>query len=172
MTFEEDVKTDDEAKQDAARKNLEKAINLYDEVVNEKPNDLIAQLGRAWCIAQRANKEETIKVYRKVAEAAWAKEKDMKVAPLGFHAITGETAGYLVPLLDAEKDKEEIATLKKRSEQLARIPRPVTPIAVPLRDGMAAGEVVDLSARVKFDADGSGLVRSWTWVGRDAGWLV
>jgi hypothetical protein len=43
---------------------------------------------------------------------------------------------------------------------------------VPLRDGMTASEVVDLSARVKFDADGSGLQRSWTWIHRDAGWLV
>ena len=171
VPFEKVVKTGDAAKQDAARKHLEKAINLYDEVVKEKPNDLIAQLGRAWCIAQRANKEETIKEYRKVAEAAWAKEKDMKFAPRGFH-ITGETARYLVPLLDAEKDKKEIATLKERSEKVGRIPRLVTPIAVPLRHGMTAGEVVDLSARVKFDADGSGLGRSWTWVGRDAGWLV
>jgi len=171
VPFEEVVKTGDAAKQDAARKHLEKAINLYDEVVKEKPNDLVAQLGRAWCIAQRANKEETIKEYRKVAEAAWAKEKDMKFAPRGFH-ITGETARYLVPLLDAEKDKKEIATLKERSEKVGRIPRLVTPIAVPLRHGMTAGEVVDLSARVKFDADGSGLGRSWTWVGRDAGWLV
>jgi tetratricopeptide (TPR) repeat protein len=77
VPFDRVVKTDDASKQDAARKHLEKAINLYDEVIKEKPDDLIAKLGRAWCIAQRANKDESIKEYRKVVEAAWAKEKDL-----------------------------------------------------------------------------------------------
>ena len=75
----------------AARKHLEKAINLYDEVIKEKPDHLIAQLGRAWCIAQRGKKEDAIKEYRKVIALAWEKEKDLKVAPLGWHAITAET---------------------------------------------------------------------------------
>jgi hypothetical protein len=31
---------------------------------------------------------------------------------------------------------------------------------------------VDRSARVRFDADGSGLAREWTWLTSDAAWLV
>ncbi len=165
-------KTDDAGQQDTARKHLEKAINLYEQVVKEKPDHLIAQLGRAWCIAQRAGKDEAIKEYRKVVELAWEKEKDLKRAPLGFHAITSETGRYLIPLLDADKDKDEIATLKKRSEQLNRLPRPITPIALPLRENMTPSEMVDRSACVHFDADGSGLQRGWTWISPDAGWLV
>jgi tetratricopeptide (TPR) repeat protein len=165
-------KNDDAGKEDAARKHLEKAINLYDEVVKEKPDHLIAQLGRAWCVAQRGKKDDAVKEYRKVIETAWEKEKDLKTAPLGWHGITSETARYLIPLLDAEKDKEEIETLKKRTEQLRKVPRPITPIALPLRDGMSSAEMIDLSARVSFDADGSGLQRTWTWIHRDAGWLV
>jgi hypothetical protein len=172
VPFDQVKKTDDAGKQDVARKHLEKAINLYEEVVKEKPDHLIAQLGRAWCIAQRGNKEESIKEYRKVAALAWEKEKDMKRAPLGWYAITAETGKYLIPLLDKEKDKEEIDTLNKRTAQLQRIPRPITPIALPLHDGMTATEMLDLSARVRFDADGSGLEREWTWIGKDAGWLV
>lgn len=172
VPFDMVVKTTDAARQDAARKHLEKAINLYEEVVKAKPDHLIAQLGRAWVIAQRGNKEDTVKEYRKVAELAWTKEKDMKFAPLGWYAITAESGKYLTPLLDADKDKEEIATLKKRAEQLSRIPRPITPIALPLRDGMTPSEMLDTSARVRFDADGSGLAREWTWIHKDAGWLV
>src|SRR5262245_2536734 len=172
VPFDTVVKTEDAARQDAARKHLEKAINLYEEVVKQKPDHLIAQLGRAWAIAQRGKKEEAVKEYRKVAELAWTKEKDMKFAPLGWYAITAETGKYLVPLLDSDKDKEEIATLKKRAEQLSKIPRPITPIALPLRDGMTPSEMLDTSARVRFDADGSGLAHEWTWIHKDAGWLV
>jgi hypothetical protein len=86
--------------------------------------------------------------------------------------VVTETAGYLIPLLDAEKDREEIATLKKRLAYLNSLSRPIAPIAVPLRDGLSARDIEDRQAAVAFDADGSGLKRSWTWVTRDAGWLV
>ena len=48
----------------------------------------------------------------------------------------------------------------------------MTPIAVPLRDGLVARDLEDRDAAVAFDADGSGLNRPWTWVTKDAGWLV
>jgi hypothetical protein len=32
--------------------------------------------------------------------------------------------------------------------------------------------VIDVRARVPFDADGSGLQRRWTWITPNAGWLV
>jgi hypothetical protein len=172
VPFDKVQKTDDAGKQDAARKHLEKAIALYNEVVKEKPADLIAQLGRAWAIAQRGNKEDAIREYRKVEELAWKKEKDVKSGPLGWHPVTAETANYLIPLLDPQKDKDEIATLKKRTAQVQGVPRPVTPIALPLRDNLTPAMMLNPSARVKFDADGSGLPRTWTWTTRDAAWLV
>src|SRR5262249_43227326 len=42
----------------------------------------------------------------------------------------------------------------------------------PLRDGLLASDLLDLRARVAFDADGTGLPQRWTWTTRDAGWLV
>ena len=165
-------KTDDAAKQETARKHLEKAIKLYEEVIKLKPDDLMARLGHAWCVEQRGNKAEAVKEYRRLADAAWAKEKDMKRAPLGFHPITAETVRYLVPLLDKEKDKEEIKKLGERAAQTRKIPRPVTPLAVPLRGGLRARDLLDPSARVAFDVDGSGLPQTWTWLSRDAAWLV
>jgi tetratricopeptide (TPR) repeat protein len=164
--------TTDAGKQDAARKHLEKAIRLYEEVIKQRPDDLIAQLGHAWCVEQRGNKAEAVKEYRKLAETAWAKEKDMKSAGLGWHSITAETARYLIPLLDKEKDKEEIKTLQARAARANRVPRPVTPLAIPLRGGLRARDLLDPSARVAFDLDGSGLPQAWTWLSRDAAWLV
>ena len=43
---------------------------------------------------------------------------------------------------------------------------------MPLRDGLVARDLEDRDAAVTFDADGSGLKRQWTWVTKDAGWLV
>src|SRR5262249_19661951 len=85
---------------------------------------------------------------------------------------TKEAAGYLIPLLDKEKDEKEIDTLKSRIAQLNKLPRPVTPIAIPLKDGLTARDLEDRNASVPFDADGTGLGKRWTWITKDAGWLV
>lgn len=164
--------TEDAARKDAAEKHLQAAIRIYEDVVKEKPDHLIAQLGFAWCIAQQGDKTKAVAAYRKVAELAWEKEKDLKVGGLGFHAITSETAGYLVPLLDKEKDKEEIARLEERAKKLNALPRPITPIAIPLRPGMRAEQMVDPTAAVRFDLDGTARPQTWTWLCKDAAWLV
>jgi hypothetical protein len=70
------------------------------------------------------------------------------------------------------RDRQEIATLKERAEKLRKLPRPVTPIAVPLRDGLTAFDLEARSAWVPFDADGTGLTKKWTWITPDAAWLV
>ncbi|MFO0804154.1 MAG: hypothetical protein U0791_13655, partial [Gemmataceae bacterium] len=77
-----------------------------------------------------------------------------------------------VPLLDKVKDKGEIATLDDRMAQLRKLPRAVTPVAIPLEDGLIAADLEDRNARVAFDADGSGLQRKWTWINSRAAWLV
>jgi tetratricopeptide (TPR) repeat protein len=164
--------TKDEAKAKAAREHLDKAIHRYKEVVKVAPDNLTARLGLAWTTEQAGDKAEAVKLYRDVIERAWAQEKELKRAPLGWHSVTAEAAGYLTPLLDADKDAKEIATLKERTATVRRIPRPVTPIAIPLRDGLKAQDLEDRSARVAFDLDGSGLPQKWTWITRDAGWLV
>jgi len=49
---------------------------------------------------------------------------------------------------------------------------PVTPIAVPLADGLTAADLEAPEARVPFDVDGSGLDRKWSWITPKAAWLV
>ena len=164
--------SDDAAKLKTAQEHLTKAIERYKEAVKLAPANMTARLGLAWCIDQSKNKKEAIKEYQTVIEDAWKKEKDLEKAPLGWHSVTAEAAGYLIPLLDPGKDNTEIRILEDRIKKMRMVPRPVTPIVIPLRDGLSAGDLVDPCAAVAFDADGSGLKHKWTWITKDAGWLV
>lgn len=165
------TKTEDEAKLKAAKEHLAKAIEAYKEAIKLQPDNLAAQLGLAWTIEQSGDKKAAIEAYRKVIEAGWAKEKERKTGPLGGHFVTKEASDYLIPLLDPEKNKEEIDELRARSARLMKLPRPITPIAIPLDDGLKLADLVDNRASVRFDADGMG-ARSWTWITKKAGWLV
>lgn len=164
--------TEDKNALNAARKHLASAIKAYEETIRLEPDNLSAKLGYAWCLEQSGEKRKAVNHYRKVIEAAWRQEKSMTQAPLGWHSVTAEAAGYLIPLLNKNRDKKEISLLRARMEKVSKVPRPVTPVAVPLRVGMTAREVENLSASVAFDADGSGEKKNWTWIAKDAGWLV
>ncbi|HET9371811.1 MAG TPA: hypothetical protein VFO19_16240, partial [Vicinamibacterales bacterium] len=75
-------------------------------------------------------------------------------------------------LLDPVEDRGEIAAIKEKTQKVLSVPRPITPIAIPLRAGLSVYDVTDPRAAVKFDADGSGISRPWSWITADAGWLV
>jgi tetratricopeptide (TPR) repeat protein len=164
--------TDDPKQLAAAKQHLQRAIEWYQETVKLAPGNLTAKLGLAWTLQQAGQKDKAIAAFREVIEEAWKKEKDMQRAPLGWHSVTAEAATYLIPLLDAQKDKEEIETLRERIKKMQMVPRPVTPVAIPLRDGLTASDLINPGGRVRFDADGTGLKQTWTWITPDAGWLV
>jgi hypothetical protein len=172
LPFSKVEKTDVAERQKAAKAHLVHAVERFKEAVRLAPDNLVARLGYAWTLDQSGATTEAVKEYRALIDDAWKKEKDLKALGLGGHTIVAEAAGYLIPLLDGEKDKEEIARLTERAARLRNLPRPVTPVAVPLCDGLRARDIEDASAAVAFDADGSGLRRKWTWVAKDAGWLV
>jgi len=172
VPFNAVAKTEDKEKLKAARAHLDKAIKLYEDALKLKPDDTRAALGHAWLLSQTDKKADAVAALRKVIEKGWEKEKDLMALGLGGHTIVGEGAGYLIPLLDPEKDKDEIATLKERAKKLSELPRPITPIAVPLKTGLGARDLEDRAAAVAFDADGTGLRKKWTWINRDAAWLV
>ncbi len=172
VPFNKVTDTKDPEKLKSARAYLDKAIASYETVIKLDPNFLPAQLGLAWCTEQKGDRKAAIAAYRKVIENGWKTEKNLQAGPLGGHYITTEASRYLIPLLDKDKDKAEITELQDRMMKLARLPRPVTPLAVPLRDGLTARDLEALSAKVAFDVDGSGLVQHWTWITRDAAWLV
>jgi tetratricopeptide (TPR) repeat protein len=172
VPFDKVEKTDDADKQKASKAHLAKSLESFKEAVKLAPDNLPARLGYAWTLEQSGEKKDAVKEYRSLIDDAWKKEKDLKSLPLGGHSIVAEASGYLIPLLAKDKDKEEIATLTERADKLSKLPRPVTPIVVPLRDGLRAADLEDRNAAVAFDADGSGLKRKWSWITKDAGWLV
>lgn len=172
VPFSTVAKVEDKEKLKAAQEHLKTAIKLYEDAIKLAPSDLRAQLGHAWVLSQTDKKEDAVKALRAVVEEGWKKDKDLKFGPFGGHTITAEGASYLIPLLDKEKDKDEIATLKERADKLNKLPRPITPIAVPLKDGLSATDLEARGASVRFDADGSGVQKRWTWINPNAAWLV
>jgi hypothetical protein len=155
-----------------AQVHLEAALRAYGQAIGLDKNNLVVRLGLAWLTEQAGKKEEAVKQYRAIAADAW--EQDRKLEALGFsrNTITAEVASYLIPLLDIAIDKGEIATLRRHVAALEKLPYPVTPIAVPLADGLTATDLEASDARVTFDVDGSGLGREWSWITPKAAWLV
>ncbi len=100
------VKTEDEAKLKAAKEHMDQSISAYREAIKLDPEFLPAQLGLAWSLDQKGDKAEAIKAYRDVIEKGWKTEKEKKTGPIGGNYITSEASGYLIALLDADKDKE------------------------------------------------------------------
>ena len=145
---------------------------MHEDALKIEPTNLTAQLGLGWSLEQKGRTQDAIAAYRKVIAAAWPDESQATRAGLGKNFHVAEAARYLIPLLDPDRDRAEIAELQSRAAKLERLPRPITPLVVPLTASASAREIVDLDNAVAFDADGSGLVRSWTWISRDAGWLV
>jgi len=157
-----------------AKEHLTHAIAEYQAVLKLDPANTVALLGQSWCFDQAGDKAKAIAGYRRVIEAVWPQENGGQLPYQNFKPTTVEVAGYLIPLLDPQKDATEIATLRSRMAQLAdqMRTRPVTPIVIPLGRSDDLASLVDDRARVRFDADGSGLLKRWTWITRDAGWLI
>jgi hypothetical protein len=156
----------------AARQHLERAIEQHRRASQLEPGDLTILLGYAWCLDQAGRDAEAVPLYRRVIAEGWKREANLTALGLGAHSYTMEAGGYLRPHLDATKDAAEIAELRARSEKLIALPRSITPIVVPLDDETTAGQIVDRSARVRFDLDGSGRNLAWQWITPQFGWLV
>ena len=160
------------ARGEASRRFLKRSIEHYRAALEANPGSLLARIGYGWTLEQSGDRAAAIAEYRRVIERAWPKEQSARGAMPGERFYTEETVRYLVPLLDPRRDAEEIRELQSRALRLRAVPRAITPIAIPLDDGVPVQRIVDLDARVPFDADGSGLARRWTWISGEAGWLV
>ena len=157
---------------DASKAFLGKSVDHYRRVVELNPAGLTGRIGYAWTLDQSGDKPGAVREYRRVVEQAWPKEEKAKFAELGQRFYTAEAGRNLIELLDPARDAAEIATLRGRIERLDRMPRPITPVAIPLTDAATLKTIIDFDAVVPFDADGTGLRRAWTWITPEAGWLV
>jgi tetratricopeptide (TPR) repeat protein len=156
-----------------ADQHLKSALIAYQKAATLSPENQTVQIGLAWITAEAGQIQESIELYRKLIDQAWSsKEKDLEYLDLGGHTITAEAGGYLIALLDKKKDKAEIDELQTKISKLEKLPRPITPIAIPLANGLSVAELEDQDAKVMFDADGSGQKREWSWITNRAAWLV
>ena len=156
--------TSDSLKKKFAMESLERAIANFDESLKLDPNYIPSLLGYAWSQEQLGQKEEAIKGYRLILKRA---NKDGAVVS---RSEANETAKYLIKLLDKEQDKEEIERLKK-SIASYKPDYMISPILIPLGEDLSFEELIDTSAEVLFNLDGTGQKR-WQWITPKAGWLV
>ncbi len=155
-----------------AKTNLHNAIEAFEKAIEIDGENLTAKLSLGWCHDQDDNEEDCIQLYREVIAKGWAIEKEKNVFGLGYRSFVIEASQYLKPKLDAEEDAEEIRELDERIEKLKTIPRPITPLAVGLHKDASIQDVANPSARVQFDADGTGLKKDWSWISSQGAWLV
>ncbi|HYN07711.1 MAG TPA: tetratricopeptide repeat protein [Vicinamibacterales bacterium] len=168
-----EVKASDDLKVTAvAREHLTKAIARYREALELAPAHQVAKMGLGWTLSQTGDRAGAVAVLRDLISQSLDKDRRGVDVMAGFRSITEEAARYLIPLLDPEHDRAEIDRLRAAAKELARQPRPITPIAVPLRDRMRAQDIVNPQASVPFDLDGSALPQRWTWIRPTAAWLV
>ena len=166
------VKATDEAQQVAARNQLDAAIAQYREAMKLAPKDAATLLGLAWVLDQADQDDEARKLYRQAIDISWKSEGQRRLGPLGGNYISVEAGQYLLAHLHPKRDANEIREIQARKAKLERLPRPVTPIAIPLQDGLTERDIHNRHTSVAFDADGAGLPTRWTWLNDNAGWLV
>ncbi len=156
-----------------ARRHLDGARKHYELAVAAVPEDRVARLGLAWTLEQLGDKTQAIAAYRETFRRAWEVEQKLEHLQLGQRPIAAEAASYLIPLLDPTRDAAEIAELEAATRKLRALPRPVTPIVMPLDPrARSLAALVDPASEVRFDLDGSGLPKRWGWLRDDAAWLV
>lgn len=156
--------------EEEAQKHLAVAMEHYREALKLNKNHLPAQLGLGWCLDEAGDKTAAVESYRKALALAWKKEGNKDYYP--YDSFVQETAHYLLPLLDPEKDAREIEKIKGYAEAMRKKSRAITPLVVPLEDDVELAELVDHDASVRFDLDGSGFQRPWGWITPKAAWLV
>ncbi len=152
----------EQQKQEGAA-HLRTAIELFRSVVVASPGHVYAQLGLGWSLLEAGDKPAAREPLRRAVE--------LGSAPDYHPTIAEEAALYLLPLLDEQADREELALLRSRLADLKNRPRVISPIVVPLRDHLTSSQLVNDDARVRFDVDGTG-AHHWNWIHSSVAWLV
>lgn len=160
---------DPESRSAAARQHLLEAKSFYERALELLPDNDAIRLGWAWVEIELGERDEARDALRRIVETAAARERRSRT-PGQLMAV--EAIDYLLPLLDAEEDGEEIARLEDTRQTLEALPRPITPLAISLVPGLNPELLVDKERPVPFDLDGSGRLRAWPWLEPQAAWLV
>jgi hypothetical protein len=165
-------KTSSSPRTPAMRRHLADALTHYRQSLELDPNDQVVRLGYGWALEQSGDVARAKTEYRTIIEKAWPKERERKYLAPGEVSLAVEAGSYLRPRLDPVADAAEIEAIDAREREIARRPRAVTPIAIPLDADLTADRLVDPAHTVMFDADGSGVAKRWTWLTPGVAWLV
>ncbi len=159
-----------EQSDEQSKTNLQAAVQHFREALSRQTNHLGAQIGLGWCLDQQGKKTPARQAYERALDLAWQKEKGQD--HILETSYVEEIINYLRPLLDPVKDSTQLAKLDGYAKSIQAKGRAITPILFPLAEGCDFGQLVNPSARVAFDLDGSGLPRRWGWITPRAAWLV
>jgi hypothetical protein len=154
------------------------SIRHYRRATELKPDESLYHFGLAWMLeqcsrfdAKLANPDSALDEYRKAYNLALPGDlKKMTIAP--FETLIAEEAGKsMVEILKGRpspKTQAEIAQIQRNVDTMSKRPRAITPVIFACNGN---GELVS-SSRVRFDLDGFGEGRKWTWVTSSACILV
>jgi hypothetical protein len=166
----EEAKTS--ALQAAAKAHLREAIKFYRRATELQSTNEFPWIGLGWCQLRDGQTNEAKASLRRGIKVAWAHEKHSGITFRG-RAPSQEAIGYLRPLLDPATDEVELKSLADIEQSAEKLGRAITPLVVPLVTGLAASDLIDTSASIRFDLDGSGVAdRRWQWIRTNAAWIV
>jgi hypothetical protein len=153
-----------------AQSHLTNAIYFYKRASELAPTNFIVHMSLGWCLLQNHQNNAALPHLRRAVELSWAHTQKSKHI---MWDTTEEAISYLLPLLDPNTDRTEIANLSEIKKSAQRMGRVITPLIVPLEVNIPLASLIDTNASVAFDLDGSAQRdRRWTWITPRAAWLI
>lgn len=175
--------------------HLDRAIELYREALAQTSDSDVARgrslqdvldLGMAWCLRERALHKPEARAADSAAAAALLRPLVVRSSRAGPQSsipyslgpiFALEATNDLIRLIESgdvePASPSELSDLRGTVADILKWPRAITPLALDLGGAEAAPRVlVDESAEVAFDLDGSGRRLEWTWIKPRAAWLV
>jgi hypothetical protein len=178
--------------------HLISSIGHYKKATELEPSNGLYWLGYAWMLEQGAlwaaqlPKKAATGWPADVGTLGWhaaagqayrkaflkAKDADAKRTSRFISAnatVSLEAIDALIRLNDAKQIKLDSALLsemKAHEKKIASQPIMKTPIVFPLEAGTPFGAIDNPKAKVKFDLDGGGIARRWSWITPRAAFLV
>ena len=136
----------------------------------------VVRLGLAWCLVERGEEEEAARLLRAIVRRQSVRASSRGHGPPGPF-LAAEATHDLLELLKTGRVKlahpNEIEAVQYVSERMDSVHRAVTPLAVDLTSSIHnAKALIDPTAAVTFDLDGTGRQIPWTWIRPTAAWLV
>ncbi len=180
------------------RDALVASLRSYHRAVTFAPKEPVYHLGKGWMLEQGLRFAETLDLdflepLRKRKPENWrhnaivsyrtalslSAEAELQIehlGPGGDSSIALEAGEGLLrvlsPVASRPSEVDEISKVRSVVKKLASKPRVVTPLLFPLGRARPLAELINPTARVRFDLAGDGRPRRWPWIRPNAAFLV